>query len=126
MAADRDCNVHEAVRHELQAALLRAGMRPFDSPVVDVGREGLQGVVLYEVLGTRRTGYADLRAGAVRLHEVRSVLPQAVARLYLVLAESPKEDWSADAVRDVLGVHVVWRTTRGWQGEDADAALGLG
>ncbi|MGA4545652.1 HelD family protein [Uniformispora flossi] len=126
VAADRNCNVHEAVRHELQAALLRSGMRPFDSPVLDVGLESAQGTVVYEVLGTGRTGYADLRAGAVRLHEVRSLLPQATARLYLVLAESPKEDWSADAVRDVLGVHVVWRTTRGWEGEDADAALGLG
>ena len=71
--ADRDCNTHEAVRYELKAALLRAGLRPSDSRVSDATLEGPDGFVRYEVLGADRSGYSQLRAGAARLIELDRV-----------------------------------------------------
>jgi hypothetical protein len=121
--ADRNCNTHEAVRYELKAALLRAGMRPSDSPVVDVSRVGEDGLFLYEILGAGRSSYADLRAGAARLLEVNHTLPRTADRLYLVLSEPPAQDWAADTVREVFGVHLLWRTAHGWGGEDKETAL---
>lgn len=44
--------------------------------------------------------------------------------LYLVLSEPPAEDWSAETVRDVFGVHVIWWSPEGWGGKDTDIALG--
>ncbi|MCX4763841.1 AAA family ATPase [Streptomyces sp. NBC_01275] len=123
--ADRDCNTHEAVRFELKAALLRAGLRPSDSPVADVILDGRSGLVHYEVLGAGRSGYTDLRAGAMRLLELDHIEPRPADRRYLVLSEPPTEDWAPAAVRDVFGVHVVWRTTGGWDGSDKRAALQL-
>jgi hypothetical protein len=122
---DRDCNTHEAVRFELKAALLRAGLRPSDSPVADVILDGRNGLVRYEVLGAGRSGYADLRAGAVRLMELDHIEPRPADSRYLVLSEPPTEDWAPDAVREVFGVHVVWRTTGGWDGRDTRTALHL-
>ncbi|MFF0063671.1 ATP-dependent DNA helicase [Streptomyces sp. NPDC005279] len=124
--ADRNCNTHEAVRHELKAALLRAGLKPSDSPFIDVSRVGQDGLFLYEVLGAGRSAYPDLRAGATRLLEINHTLPKTADRLYLVLSEPPAEGWAADTVRGVFGVHVVWSTTEGWGGEDKEIALGAG
>lgn len=124
--ADRNCNTHEAVRHELKAALLRAGSKPSDSAFIDVSRVGQDGLFLYEVLGAGRSAYADLRAGATRLLEINHTLPRTADRLYLVLSEPPAEGWAADTVRGVFGVHVVWSTTDGWGGEDKETALGAG
>ncbi|WP_309063941.1 UvrD-helicase domain-containing protein [Streptomyces sp.] len=125
-AADRTCKTHEAVRFELMAALLRADRQPqADSPVVDVSCTTEHGRFLYEVLGAGLSTYADLRSGAARLHEINHSLPTAADRLYLVLSQQPAEDWSAATVHDVFGVHVLWRTPRGWGGSDAETALGL-
>ncbi|MFF3687681.1 ATP-dependent DNA helicase [Streptomyces sp. NPDC002187] len=124
--ADRNCNTHEAVRFELMAALLRAGLKPSDAPLVDVSRTGEDGRFLYEVLGAGRSAYADLRAGATRLLEVNHAQPQSADRLYLVLSEPPVDAWAADTVRAVFGVHVLWRTVDGWGGEDKETALGAG
>ncbi|WP_432185786.1 HelD family protein [Streptomyces sp. Tue6028] len=122
---DRDCNTHEAVRFELKAALLRAGLRPSDSSVADVILDGRDGLVRYEVLGVGRSGYADLRAGAIRLMELDHIEPRPADRRYLVLSEPPTEDWAPDAVLEVFGAHVVWRTTGGWDGPDKRTALHL-
>ncbi|MFC4609204.1 HelD family protein [Streptomyces maoxianensis] len=122
--SDRKCNTHEAVRYELKAALLRAGLRPSDSSVVDVSRVGQDGHFLYEVLGSGCSTYADLRAGAARLLEVNHTLPRSADRLYLVLSESPAEEWAADTVRGVFGVHVLWRTLDGWDGDEKETGLG--
>ncbi|MFK4223945.1 ATP-binding domain-containing protein [Streptomyces sp. NPDC019890] len=124
--ADRNCNTHEAVRHELKAALLRAGLKPSDSSFIDVSLVGQDGLFLYEVLGAGRSAYPDLRAGATRLLEINHTLPKTADRLYLVLSEPPAEGWAADTVRGVFGVHVVWSTTDGWGGEDKEIALGAG
>ncbi|MGK9462824.1 HelD family protein [Streptomyces sp. G6] len=125
-ATDRTCKTHEAVRFELMAALLRADRQPkADSPVADVDCTTEHGRFLYEVLGAGLSTYPDLRSGAARLREVNHTLPTAADRLYLVLSQPPAEDWSADAVHDVFGVHVLWRTPQGWGGQDTATALGL-
>lgn len=121
---DRTCNTHEAVRHELQAALLRAGLRPSDSPTVDVNCLRQEGLYLYEILGAGHTSYAAVRDGATRLLEINYTLPSKADRLYLVLSEAPSEDWAATTTHDVFGINVVWRTADGWSGQDAEAALG--
>ncbi|MFE5893318.1 HelD family protein [Streptomyces sp. NPDC056462] len=125
-AADRVCKTHEAVRLELMAALLRANLQPDSSPVVDVTCATEKGSILYEVLGAGRSAYPDLRSGAARLIEVNHTLPAPADHLYLVLSEPPADVWTADAVHDVFGVHVVWRTPAGWDGRNGDAGLGTG
>ncbi|MEU5594513.1 AAA family ATPase [Streptomyces sp. NPDC020298] len=125
-AADRTCKKHEAVRHALKAALLWADLQPTDSPVIDVSRVAEDGHFLYEVLGAGRSTYADLRAGATRLLEINHTLPTPADRLYLVLSEPPAEDWSADTLYGVFGVHVLWRTPDSWGGQDAETALSTG
>ncbi len=122
-AADRGCKTHEAVRFELMAALLRANRQPDHSPIVDVGCTTEQGLFLYEVLGAGLSAHADLRSGAARLLEINRTLPSPADRLYLVLSEPPAEDWSADAIHDVFGVRVLWRSPNGWGGENADTAF---
>ncbi|MFF7901552.1 AAA family ATPase [Streptomyces sp. NPDC007920] len=126
VAADRTCKTHEAVRHELMAALLRADWQPENSAVVDVSCVTDTGLALYEVLGAGRTSHADLRAAAARLLEVDHTLPSKADRLYLVLSEAPSEPWSANCIRDVFTIEVVWRTSVGWEGGEAKAALGTG
>lgn len=123
-AADRGCKKHEAVRLALMSALLFADLQPTSSPVVDVSCVTGRGLFLYETLGAGCSSYAELRSGATRLLEINHTLPEPAAGLYLVLAEAPQEDWSADTVRDVFGVHVVWHRPDGWGGRDADVALG--
>jgi DNA helicase IV len=123
--ADRECNTHEAVRFELKAALLRAGLRPSDSPTTDVIADGPNGLFLYEVLGAGRSAYADLRAGAARLLEIDHIGSRAADRRYLVLSEPPTENWAPGAAREVFGVDTVWRTEDGWEGDDARTALHL-
>ncbi|MGW3911787.1 ATP-binding domain-containing protein [Streptomyces sp. NPDC005070] len=123
--ADRDCNTHEAVRYELKAALLRAGLRPSDSRVSDATLEGPDGFVRYEVLGADRSGYSQLRAGAARLIELDRVETRTADTRYLILSEPPTEEWAPDAILEAFGVHVVWRTASGWQGQDARTALRL-
>ncbi|MER6250844.1 AAA family ATPase [Streptomyces sp. NPDC001584] len=122
--ADRTCKKHEAVRHALKSDLLWVDLQPTDSPVVDVSCVTGQGLFLYEALGAGRSAYADLRSGATRLLEINHTLPTRADGLYLVLSEPPAEDWSADTVRDVFGVHVIWRSPEGWGGKDTDTALG--
>ncbi|MGW6456613.1 ATP-binding domain-containing protein [Streptomyces sp. NPDC055078] len=124
--ADRRCNTHEAVRYELKAALFRAGLRPSDSPVTDVSLVGRAGLFLYEVLGSGHTTYAAARTGATRLLEINHTLPRPADRLYVVLPEPPSDDWTADTVHAVFGVHVLWRTPDGWAGQDRATALGGG
>ncbi|MCP3821508.1 AAA family ATPase [Streptomyces sp. A3M-1-3] len=123
-AADRTCKRHEAVRHALKSALLWADLEPADSPVVDVSCVTDRGLLIYEALGAGRSTYADLRSGATRLLEINHTLPSPADGLYLVLCEPPAEDWSADTVRDVFKVHVFWRSTEGWGGQDTEIALG--
>ncbi|MFE7749966.1 HelD family protein [Streptomyces sp. NPDC057428] len=126
-ATDRTCKTHEAVRFELKAALLRAGreLEP-EHPVADVTCVTENGQVLFEVLGAGLCSYADLRSGAVRLREVNHVLPTSADHLCLVLSGPPAEDWSADTVRGVLGVDVLWRTPQQtWAGQDIDTVLGV-
>jgi hypothetical protein len=53
-------------------------------------------------------------------------LPSPATRLYLVLCEPPAEDWSADTVRDIFGVHVLWRSPGSWGGDETEIALGRG
>ncbi|WNM35798.1 AAA family ATPase [Streptomyces sp. Li-HN-5-11] len=125
-AADRTCKKHEAVRHALKAALLWADLQPTDSPVIDVSRVAEDGHFLYEVLGAGRSTYADLRSGATRLLEINHTLPAPADRLYLVLSEPPAEDWSADTLYGVFGVHVLWRTPDSWGGREAETALSSG
>ncbi len=124
--ADRTCKKHEAVRHALMSTLLWSDVQPTDSPVVDVSRTAEDGHFLYEVLGAGYSAYADLRSGAARLLEINRTLPAPADRLHLVLSEPPAEDWSAEALHDVFGVHLLWRTRDSWGGQDADIALGSG
>lgn len=121
---DRACKKHEAVRHALKSALLWADLQPTDSPIIDVGCVTPHGLFLYEALGAGRSAYADLRSGATRLLEINHTLPTPADALYLVLSEPPADDWSADTVRAVFGVHVIWRSPDGWGGEGTDLALG--
>ncbi|MFE9338453.1 ATP-dependent DNA helicase [Streptomyces sp. NPDC007063] len=121
--ADRECNTHEAVRFELKAALLRAGLRPSDSPTADVVVDTSKGSFLYEVLGAGCSTYADLRTGAARLMEIAHLEARAIDHRCLVLSEPPTEGWAADALGDVYGVGTVWRTADGWEGPDLRAAL---
>lgn len=121
---DRACKKHEAVRHALKASLLWADLQPVDSPIVDVSCVTQHGLFLYEALGAGCSAYADLRSGATRLLEINHTLPAAADGLYLVLSEPPAEDWSADTIRDVFRVNVIWRSPAGWGGENADVAFG--
>ncbi|WP_415923455.1 HelD family protein [Streptomyces sp. WI03-4A] len=123
VTADRKCKTHEAVRLELMAALLRADLQPESSALVDVSCRTGQGLSLYEVLGADRSSHADLRAGAARLLEIEHTLPAKADRLYICLSEPPTEAWSAQAIRDVFTVEVIWRTSVGWDGDEAKAAL---
>ncbi|MET7904787.1 ATP-binding domain-containing protein [Streptomyces sp. NPDC005355] len=123
-AADRTCMKHEAVRHTLMAVLFEADVQATASPVIDVSRTAEDGHFLYEILGAGHSAYADLRSGAARLLEINHTLPTPADRLYLVLSEPPAEDWSAEALLDVYGVHLLWRTRDGWGGRDTDTALG--
>ncbi|KJK52983.1 HelD family protein [Streptomyces sp. NRRL F-4428] len=123
-ATDRACRKHEAVRHELKASLLWADLQPADSPVVDVSCATPQGLFLYEALGAGRSGYADLRSGATRLLEINHTMPTPADGLFLVLSEPPAEDWTADTIRDVFRVHVIWRIPAGWAGENVATAFG--
>ena len=125
MAADRTCRKHEAVRHALKSALLWSDLQPADSAVVDVSCVTSEGLFVYEVLGAGRSTYEDLRSGATRLLEINHTLPDPAAGLYLVLCEPPVEDWSADTVHSVFGIHVLWRTSDSWGGLDTEAALAL-
>ncbi|MFG2434619.1 HelD family protein [Streptomyces sp. NPDC048508] len=123
---DRTCKKHEAVRHALMSVLFEADVQATASPIIDVSRTADDGHFLYEVLGAGRSTYADLRFGAARLMEINYTLPTPADRLYLVLSEPPAEDWSADTLRDVFNVHLLWRTPDSWGGSDADTALGSG
>lgn len=123
-AVDRTCKKHEAVRHALKSALLWADIQPSDSPVIDVSCVTDRGLFVYEVLGAGRSTYQDLRSGATRLLEINHTLPAPADRLYLVLCEAPSEEWSADTVRDVFNVQVLWRSPNGWSGQDSETALG--
>ncbi|MFD7131624.1 HelD family protein [Streptomyces sp. NPDC059894] len=125
VAADRACKTHEAVRFELMAALLRADRQPEASAVVDVRCVTDTGLTLYEVLGAGRTSHADLRAGAARLLEVEHAMSAKADHLCLVLTGPPAEAWSADSIRDVFTVDVIWRTPGGWEGGEARTALGV-
>jgi hypothetical protein len=125
-AADRTCKKHEAVRHALMSVLFEADVQATASPVIDVSRTAEDGHFLYEVLGAGHSAHADLRSGAARLLEINHTLPAPADRLYLVLSEPPAEDWSAEALHDVFGVHLLWRTRDSWGGRDADTALGSG
>ncbi|MFD0431857.1 hypothetical protein ACFQ60_45830 [Streptomyces zhihengii] len=107
---DRACKKHEAVRHALKSSLLWADLQPADSAVVDVSCVTRHGLFLYEALGAGRSAYADLRSGATRLLEINHTLPAPADGLYLVLSEPPADDWSADTIRDVFRVNVIWRT----------------
>ncbi|MFJ6053924.1 HelD family protein [Streptomyces sp. NPDC092307] len=122
--ADRTCKKHEAVRHALKSSLLWADLQPTDSPVVDVSCVTQHGLFLYEALGAGRSTYADLRSGATRLLEINHTLPTAADGLYLVLSEPPAEDWSADTIRDVFRVNVMWRSPDGWGGENVGVIFG--
>ncbi|CAL9620666.1 hypothetical protein SUDANB140_05846 [Streptomyces sp. enrichment culture] len=124
-AADRTCKTHDAVRFELMAALFRADRCPENSPPVDVSCDSDTGLARYEVLGAGRTSHADLRTGAARLLEADHALPSKADRLYLVLPEPPAESWSADSLRDVFTVEVIWRTPEGWAGREVGTALGV-
>lgn len=124
-AADRTCRKHEAVRHALKSALLWSDLQPADSAVVDVSCVTSEGLFIYEVLGAGRSTYEDLRSGATRLLEINHTLPDPAGGLYLVMCEPPVEDWSANTVHDVFGVHVLWRTPDSWGGLDKETALGL-
>ncbi|MGY3680554.1 AAA family ATPase [Streptomyces sp. TE33382] len=121
-ATDRTCKKHEALRHALKSALLWSDIQPSDSEIVDVSCVTEQGLSLYEVLGAGRSTYQDLRSGATRLLEINHTLPTPATTLYLVLCEQPAEDWSADTVRDIFGVRVLWRTPEGWGGQEAETA----
>ncbi|MFF3020323.1 HelD family protein [Streptomyces sp. NPDC057939] len=123
-AADRTCRKHESVRHALKSSLFWADLQPADSPVVDVSCVTARGLFLYEALGSGLSTYADLRSGATRLLEINHTLPTRADALYLVLSEPPAEEWSADTVRDVFDVHVIWWSPEGWGGRDTDVALG--
>ncbi|MBT2400455.1 AAA family ATPase [Streptomyces sp. ISL-100] len=125
--ADRTCRKHESVRHALKSALLWSDLQPADSEVVDVSCVTDGGLFVYEVLTAGRSTYADLRSGATRLLEINHTLPNRADGLHLVLSGPPAEDWSAETILDVFGVHVLWRTPDGaWGGRDTESALGLG
>ncbi|MGW7432069.1 hypothetical protein ACWGIN_21275 [Streptomyces sp. NPDC054861] len=114
----------EAVRHALKASLLRADLQPADSSVVDVSCVTQHGLLLYEALSADCSAYADLRSGATRLLEINHTLPVPADGLYLVLSEPPTEDLSADPIRDVFRVNVIWRSPTGWGGDNAHTAFG--
>ncbi|MGW4197175.1 ATP-binding domain-containing protein [Streptomyces sp. NPDC005004] len=123
-AADRTCKTHEAVRFELMAALLRADRQPESSALVDVTCRTGDELWIYEVLGAEQSSHADLRAGAARLLEIAHVLSEKADRHCLVLSGPPAEAWSAQSLRDVFAVELVWRTPAGWGGaEEARAVL---
>ncbi|PLW71469.1 ATP-dependent DNA helicase, partial [Streptomyces sp. DJ] len=123
-ADDRTHKTHETVRHRLISDLWDADRQPTSTPVVDISCTTEDSRFLYEVLDAGHSSYADLRAGAVRLLEINHTLPAPADRLHLVLSEPPAEDWAAETVRAVFGVHVLWRTPEGWAGQDVDTALG--
>jgi hypothetical protein len=121
---DRTCKKHEAVRHALKASLLWADLQPADSAIVDVSCVTRHGLFLYEALGANCSTYADLRSGATRLLEINHILPAPADGLYLVLTEPPAENWSADTIRDIFRVNVIWRSATGWGGENVEVAFG--
>lgn len=122
--ADRTCLQHEAVRHQLLAALFRAGHKPQDSSIVDVVRPGERGPIICEVLPAGHTSYHAVRAGAVRVREIGQVTGGTPERLHVVLTSPPDEPWIPDLVEQVLDVSVVWPSATGWQGPGSSSATG--
>ncbi|MEW1907454.1 hypothetical protein AB0442_03220 [Kitasatospora sp. NPDC085895] len=119
---DRTCLQHEAVRHQLMAALFGAGHKPQDSSIVDVLRPGEQGPIVYEVLPAGHTSYHAVRSGAVRVREIGQVVGGTPERLHVVLTSPPDEPWIPDLVERVLGISVLWPSASGWQGPGSSSA----
>ncbi|MFJ6381275.1 AAA family ATPase [Kitasatospora sp. NPDC092039] len=122
--ADRTCLRHEAVRHQLMAALFGAGHKPQDSSIIDVVRPGGRGPIVYEVLPAGHTSYHAVRSGAVRVREIGEVSGGTPERLHVVLTSPPDEPWVPDLVERVLDVSVLWPSASGWQGPGSSSAIG--
>ncbi|MFJ4622852.1 hypothetical protein [Streptomyces sp. NPDC088812] len=72
---------------------------------------------------------ADRQPEASTVVDVRCVDHTRSAKidhLCLVLTGPPAEPWSADSIRDVFTIDVMWRTPGGWEGGEARTALGAG
>ncbi|WP_344322376.1 HelD family protein [Streptomyces macrosporus] len=124
VASDRECHIHEALRFELRAALLRKGLRPTDSPLVDIHCGSPHGSLLFEVLGEGMVSYRHMRDGVLRLMEVRHASGAKADRLFLVLPEAPAEPWAVDTVASAFGVSMIWQSQEGWRGPEVNTALG--
>ncbi|WP_161627953.1 HelD family protein [Microbispora catharanthi] len=122
---NRRDDVHERIRNELMVRLFRAGASPTDSPIVDVLQTGKYGTILYEVIGAGGLTYAALRDGAVHLKEVASVLDRPADHMFLVLPQTPDENWAIEKVSGMFGISIIWRTESGWDGQNVEFALNL-
>ncbi|MFE2104986.1 AAA family ATPase [Kitasatospora sp. NPDC059463] len=114
--SDRTCLRHEAVRHQLMAALFEAGHKPQDSSIVDVVRPGERGPIVYEVLPVGHSSYHAVRSGAVRVREIGQVVDGVPEQFHVVLTSPPDEPWIPDLIEQVLDVSVLWPAATGWRG----------
>lgn len=121
--ADRQDGIHEKLRTELTTHLSQLGLRPEESPIMDIIRRAPDGIILYEVLGAGGQTYLHMRNGAARLVEAPRITQEKIHRMFLVLAGEPVEPWAATSLASVFGVSVIWKMADGWAGHDLDLAL---
>jgi hypothetical protein len=69
--AERECHVHERVRHLLIGELYGARFTPATNlRTIDIASDGLAGTVLYEILGEGGHTYERMREAVLRIMEV--------------------------------------------------------
>ncbi|MEV4251826.1 hypothetical protein AB0J52_01515 [Spirillospora sp. NPDC049652] len=118
VAVERECHVHESVRYSLVAELHASRMSPDPtSTIADLVFDSPAGRVLYEVLGENGHRYPAMREAVLRLVEVERVTGATAAHRVVVLPQPPEQPWSAEVLREVFGVAVIWKDGTGWQGD---------
>ncbi|MCO5994755.1 HelD family protein [Actinoallomurus rhizosphaericola] len=122
---ERQCHVHERIRHLLIGELYGARLKPTtDLPTIDVSCKTASGTILYEVLGEGGHTYQRMREAVLRIAEVQYAEGIIPNHRFLVLPRSPAESWAADVVGEAFGIWTIWRTDDGWGGHLVPLALG--
>jgi DNA helicase IV len=122
---ERECHVHERIRHLLIGELYGARLIPATNlPTIDIACDGPNGTILYEVLGEGGHTYERMREAALRMMEVQYAEGMSADHRFLVLPGPPAEAWAAEVLREAFGISIIWRTADGWEGHSIELALG--
>ncbi|MFD0799912.1 HelD family protein [Streptomonospora algeriensis] len=125
VSSDREDNAHEAVRYKLLGQLFESECRkPHETGLADIVATAPAGSLLYEVLGEGGHTYAGMREGMLRAMEVRQAGDVHADYTFLVLPRPPAEPWAVEAISQMSGFSVIWRSGDGWDGQRIGVALG--